>query len=108
VVHLRVLAGTLETDRLRYRATAQIRAWLSAAGFSQCRTEEAQHIPMRVAAREGLARGRLAKTATSQLSVLTDVEYDAGIARVEQAIADAEQRGASLYLSADLRLYATF
>jgi ubiquinone/menaquinone biosynthesis C-methylase UbiE len=104
----RYFAGTLETDLLRYAPTAQIRAWLSDAGFSDCRTEVAQHIPLRVEAREALASGRLAKTATSQLSVLTDTEYDAGIAHIAQAIDTAEQRGERLYLSGDLRLYATF
>jgi len=55
-----------------------------------------------------LERGRLDKSATSQLSVLTDEEYRQGIDRVREAVESAEVRGESLCLSADLRLYGTF
>ena len=65
-------------------------------------------MPVRFAARAALEEGRLDKSATSQLSVLTDEEYPQGIDRVREAVEAAEVRGESLCLSADLRLYATF
>ena len=100
--------NVLEIDRRRYPASSQIREWMRAAGFVDCVTREIQHMPVSFAARAALEHGRLEKSATSQLSVLTDEEYRQGIDRVRGAIESAEVRGESLCLSADLRLYATF
>ena len=100
--------NALEIDRRRYAASSQIREWMQAAGFADCVTREVQHLPVRLGARAALEQGRLDKSVTSQLSVLTDEEYRQGVARVHQAVASAEARGESLHLSADLRLYATF
>jgi len=100
--------NVLEIDRRRYPASSQIREWMRAAGFADSVTREVQHLPVRFAARAALEEGRLDKSATSQLSVLTDEEYPQGIDRVREAVEAAEVRGESLCLSADLRLYATF
>jgi len=78
------------------------------AGFVDCVTHEVQHIPVRLEARTAFEQGRLDKRATSQLAVLTDEQYRQGIDRIRRAIDAAEARGDALYLSADLRLYATF
>jgi ubiquinone/menaquinone biosynthesis C-methylase UbiE len=100
--------NVLEIDRRRYSLSNQIREWARTAGFADCVTREIQHLPVRFVARAALEQGRLDKSATSQLSVLTDDEYRQGIDRIREAIASSEARGESLYLSADLRLYATF
>ena len=100
--------NVLEIDRRRYSASSQIREWMRAIGFADCVTREIQHLPVRLAARPALEQGRLDKNVTSQLSVLTDAEYRQGIDRIREAVESAEGRGESLYLSADLRLYATF
>jgi len=100
--------NVLEIDRRRYPAAGQIREWMREAGFADCVTREIQHLPVRLAAPAALERGRLDKSATSQLAVLTDEEYRQGIDRVREAVESAEVRGESLCLSADLRLYATF
>ncbi len=100
--------NVLEIDRRRYPAAGHIREWMREAGFADCVTREIQHLPVRLAARAALERGRLDKSATSQLAVLTDEEYRQGIDRVREAVESAEVRGESLCLSADLRLYATF
>jgi hypothetical protein len=81
---------------------------MKAVGFADCVTREIQHLPVRLGARAALEQGRLDKSVTSQLSVLTDEEYRQGVDRVREAVESAEVRGESLYLSADLRLYATF
>ena len=98
----------LEIDRRRYPASSQIREWMQAAGFAGCGTREIQHLPVRFGARAALEQGRLEKSATSQLSVLTDEEYRRGVDRIREAVESAEGRGESLHLSADLHLYATF
>jgi ubiquinone/menaquinone biosynthesis C-methylase UbiE len=97
----------LEVDKGRYAASHQIRDWMHAAGFIDRTTHEVQHLPTRLSARIALEQGRLEKAATSQLSLLTDEQYDLGIDRIRTDIESAEARGDTLYLIADLRLYAT-
>jgi ubiquinone/menaquinone biosynthesis C-methylase UbiE len=99
--------NSLELDRQRYPSTRTIRELLSAAGFNDCHTSIAQHLPRKVSARDGLTRGELARTRTSQLAILTDAEYDCGLDAIRQAMAAADIRGEELFLISDLRLYAT-
>ena len=98
----------VEIDRRRYPASSQIREWMHAVGFVNCVTREVQHLPVRLSARAAIEQGRLDKCATSQLSVLTDEQYQQGIDRIRKGIESAEARDGALYLTADLRLYATF
>jgi hypothetical protein len=100
--------NVLEADRRRYPASSQIREWMRDSGFADCVTREVQHLPVRIGARAALEQGRLEKCVTSQLSLLTDAEHRQGLDRVREAVASAEDRGESLFLHADLRLYATF
>jgi ubiquinone/menaquinone biosynthesis C-methylase UbiE len=100
--------SALQTDRDRYPAASQIREWMQAVAFTECVTHEVQHLPVRLSARTALAEGRLDKTVSSQLSVLTDEQYTQGMDRIRTSIESAEAQGDSLYLAADLRLYATF
>jgi len=100
--------SALENDRRRYPPAAAIRDWMRHAGFVDCVTREVQHLPVRLVAREALDQRRLEKSATSQLLVLTDAQYERGLDRICTAIESAEARGEILYLTADLRLYATF
>ena len=89
-----------EADLVRYMATALIREKLLAAGFVDSMTEIAQHIPAAaVPFAIAVDRGLVDRHATSQLTVLSDAEYEDGLQRLR-----AEQP----ILRADLRLYATF
>jgi ubiquinone/menaquinone biosynthesis C-methylase UbiE len=97
----------LAIDRRRYRPTAEIRAVLEDAGFVRAETTVAMHRPARRTLRELEVDGRLDKSWTSQLTVLSDAEFAAGIARIRQAAADAEARGEDFVLESDLRLFAT-
>lgn len=90
--------AALEADRQRYQATGTIRAMLREAGFTNVTTELAQHIPGVVPFADAVDRGILDRRATSQLMVITDAEFDAGMKRLH-----AEQP----VLRADLRLFAT-
>jgi ubiquinone/menaquinone biosynthesis C-methylase UbiE len=94
-------------DERRYAASEQIRGWMQALQFSDVRTFEVQHLPARIPARAALEHGRLDKNVTSQLALLSDEEYERGIAGLRRALESAEAAGESLYLTADLRLYAT-
>lgn len=97
----------LEDDLRRYPACEAIRGWMSDAGFEPSSTQVAQHIDQRVEAGQALERGTLARSFTSQLSVLTDDEYQRGLDKLQAARQAAQSRGEPLMLHADLRLYAT-
>ena len=90
--------GALEADRARYVPTALIRERLEAAGFTESATEVAQHIPAIVPFAMATERGLLDRRSTSQLMVISDGEYEAGLQRL---------RSERPTLTADLRLYAT-
>jgi ubiquinone/menaquinone biosynthesis C-methylase UbiE len=94
-------------DRGRYLSVHEIRQVMISSGFTECHTLEAQHTVRCIPAREALDCGRLAKTTTSQLALLSDDEYIQGIRQIQRDIETAEARNEVLTLSADLRLYAT-
>ena len=100
--------AALETDRRRYPPARQIHEWMATAGFVDAVTREVQHLPVCMSAPAAIAQGRLAKSAASQLAVLTDEQYQRGIDRIRKDIESAEARETRLDLTADLRLYATF
>lgn len=99
--------GTLEIDKARYASGDQLRQEMASAGFHGCQTYPVEHLEQRVDARQALASGQLAKSFTSQLSVLSDAEYAAGVQRIEHAIERREAAGEVLQLTSDLWLYAT-
>jgi SAM-dependent methyltransferase len=100
-------APTRDLDLARYPKTGALRDMLAAAGFVGPRTDIAEHILRTVPAREALERGLLAQHVTSQLAILRDEQYEAGLASIRAAAADAEARGETLQLLSDLYLYAT-
>ena len=98
----------LEIDRRRYPSTQRLREWLRGAGFIDVHTLEVQHLPARLSARAALDGGRLDKHVTSQLAVLSDDQYQAGLQRIRADVREADARGETLSLTADLRLYGTY
>ena len=99
--------GTLERDLQRYPSTDRIRAALIAAGFDDVVTSVAQHIPARVLARDYLDSPAFHHHCTSQLALLTESEFEDGVAGIEEAIRAGEESGSPAILTADLRLYIT-
>ena len=90
--------STLAADRTRFRSTAEVRQRLTSAGFVDATTELTQHLPLDVSFDEGLERGFLDRRSKSQLLLLSDAEYQAGLERLKTE---------RPRLRADLRLYAT-
>lgn len=90
--------GALTADRRRYLPTPRLRDMLVAAGFSTPHTEIVQHLPAERTFEVALERGHLDRHSTSQLMVISDAEYEAGMRRLH------EERPT---LRSDLRLYAT-
>ncbi|MGQ0649036.1 MAG: class I SAM-dependent methyltransferase [Gemmatimonadaceae bacterium] len=97
--------GTRATDLRRYPSTSAIREMMASAGFGSCETTVAQHVPAAVSVREARARGSMDRNSTSQLMLLSDEEYRAGVQRIAVTVPGAGEREPTLH--ADLRLYAT-
>jgi ubiquinone/menaquinone biosynthesis C-methylase UbiE len=98
--------GTLRQDRERYVASPQLCALMAEAGLVRCESALAHAIADARDARQALGDGSLAKATTSQLTILSDAEYDAGIAAIRKAADLAEARGESLTLRANLEMHA--
>ena len=94
----------LVADRRRYRSAKDIRALMEAAGFSRCETVEIQRLPRQLTVDEAVHAGFLKRTHTSQLMVISQEEYEAGLNRI--LAVGANPPGATI-LRADLRLYGT-
>lgn len=97
--------GTMETDRARYPPSSEIRAAMSRGGFAHCATMPAQRFSQELSVREAEARGYLHRTFTSQLSLLSDRQFEEGLSRLRGAGATAESPEPRL--RSDFILYAT-
>jgi ubiquinone/menaquinone biosynthesis C-methylase UbiE len=95
---------TRQLDKTRYPAGTRIRKLMIEAGFVRCETHEVEHIQRQLPVRQAQERGFLDRTSTSQLTILSEEQYQAGIDRIAAAAAAA---GSELILEADLRLYGT-
>jgi ubiquinone/menaquinone biosynthesis C-methylase UbiE len=91
--------SALAADRRRYAPTTRIREILVDVGFSSPRSEVVQHMPAVRPFAWMLTQGLLERHSTSQLMVISDAEYEAGMRRLS-----TEQPT----LRSDLRLFGTF
>jgi len=64
-----------------------VRAWMQAAGFGRIEQRTVEIIDVVWEGEQVFDDAFLAKNATSQLAMLSDEEYDAGIGRMRAAIA---------------------
>jgi SAM-dependent methyltransferase len=98
---------TRDIDRARFARVRTLRGELAHAGFAWAESFEADRIEAVYSAAEALAagaRGPLDRAFTSQLTVLTDEEYDRGLQKLRDADAAS---GHQLQLVSDFHLYAT-
>lgn len=99
--------GALETDLRRYPSTATVELWAAKAGFADFETRVAQHMIMSIPGRQALEDGLIGRNFVSQLALLSDAVFAAGMDRIRQQVAGAESRGESFSLVNDVRFYAT-
>ena len=97
----------LELDEQRYPSTVGVAAAMESAGFEEVSTAVAQHMPAAEPARAYLESPAFHRHTASQLSLLTDAEFEAGVERIWEDIHAGERTGVPAVLSADLRLYVT-
>lgn len=95
---------TLTIDRDRFARVRVLRGELAQAGFAWAESFEADRIEAVMPASEALDAGVVDAAYTSQLTVLSEEEFNAGASRIREANAAA---GGQLDLVADFRLYAT-
>ena len=96
--------SALAVDRQRYPPVGSIRKLMEDSGLSQCETREVQHLAMRMTVSEAERRGYLDRASTSQLMVMSQAEYESGMARIRSE--NRTSKGATV-LHADLRVYGT-
>lgn len=95
---------TLAIDRERFARVRTLRGEMALAGFSWSESFEADRIEAVQPATDALASGIVDRAYTSQLTVLSDEEFDAGVARMNSA---NEAAGGDLQLVTDFYLFAT-
>jgi len=95
---------TIQIDRQRFARVRDLRGELALAGFAWTESFEADRIEATTRASEALATGVVDRAYTSQLTVLSDEEFERGVARIRAADAAA---GGELQLATDFRLFAT-
>ncbi len=96
---------TLEIDRARYPLWADVQAWMTATGYTVEPLRVAQHIHKEHRGRSVLSDHFLQRGGTSQLFLLTDAQYQAGIDRITRVIEEAEARGEEAVFRTDIQLY---
>jgi len=95
---------TRAIDRARFARVRTLRGEMALAGFAWTESMEADHIEVVRPAGEAMANGIVDPAFTSQLTVLSEDEYQRGADRLRQA---NDAAGGELQLVADFRLYAT-
>ena len=96
--------GTREADLRRFPSAGTILDWMAAEGFERAEWQTAEHIVGESSGREVLDSHFLQKNGTSQLALLTDEAYAAGLQRIESALAEAETRGETITFATDVSL----
>lgn len=91
-------------DQLRYPAWPDVLDWMAQAGLQDVRFGLAERLSGRKRGREVLSDPFLEKDANSQLLLLSDEAYAAGLRRIEAWLAEAEARDELPAFQVDLQL----
>jgi len=98
----RYFDGVYDTDLARFPSWDTITDWMRAAGFEQVESRLAERIVDPKVGRDVLEDPFLHKDATSQLALLSDVAYAAGMDGMRAAIDAAEAAGEQLLFPVDI------
>lgn len=94
--------GTYETDLARFPSWGMVLDWMIEAGFEGIEWRLVERIEAHKVGRGIFSDPFLQKDACSQLALLSDEAYAAGLRRIATAIAESEARGESITFSTDL------
>jgi SAM-dependent methyltransferase len=96
--------GTYETDLARFPSWGTLMDWLVSAGFESIAWRTVVSIRHSFTGRSVLNDPFLQKSATSQLILLDDAAYAAGLARLQGTLAGAEAAGRVIDFPADINI----
>ena len=99
----RYFEGVYEMDLERFPAMAEQEAMLRAAGFQQVSSPVVEHIESEFAGEAMLENYHLRKDASSQLILISDETYQAGLKRIRADIAAAKAKGADIIFRTDIK-----
>ena len=88
--------GTYETDLTRFPTWGTVSEWMVEEGFDGIELREVEQIEEFKHGREVLEDPFLRKNSCSQLALLSDEAYEAGLRQVEAVLAEAEERGEAI------------
>jgi ubiquinone/menaquinone biosynthesis C-methylase UbiE len=95
---------TVEIDLRRYPSAGTVVDWMDNAGFDHAEWRIPHRIVHKLMGHKIFTDPALQKNGTSQLALLTDEEYSAGIERIKGAIAQAAAKGEPLAFGIDISL----
>jgi ubiquinone/menaquinone biosynthesis C-methylase UbiE len=98
--------GTLATDRQRFPSVGTLMDWVRAAGFERAAWLTPERISNTQRGRAVLDDPFLQQHGTSQLALLSDEAYQAGLARLRQALDAAEAAGEGLEFVSEIWMSA--
>ena len=98
---------TRAIDLDRFAPVRILRGEMTLAGFAWAESFEADRIEGVRSATDAFTDGLIDRAFTSQLTVLSDEEFDRGVGRIRAAQAARAAEGSDLMLVSDFRLYAT-
>jgi SAM-dependent methyltransferase len=94
--------GTFEADLNRFPSWGLVLDWMATAGFARAEWRSVERIEDRKRGREVLDDPFLRKDSASQLALLSDEQYAAGLRRIRSAVAAAEEAGETLIFPVDI------
>jgi SAM-dependent methyltransferase len=92
---------TLPADLERFPSSGTLIDWMTAAGFERAGVQRVEHLAAKLDGRAVLDDPFLQKNGTSQLTLLSDEAYAAGLARLQGDLDQAEARGEALVFETD-------
>ncbi len=102
--HYQYFPETWDADLARFPSWGTVADWMLQAGFRELAWRPVERLVDPKVGREMLSNPWLHKNSSSQLALLSEEAYRAGLARVEAAIADAGARGEEVVFPMDVTL----
>lgn len=97
-------AGVLETDLARYLPWEHVRDWLSAAGFETLDWQIVERYEQVFNGEQVFEDPFLRKGSTSQLALLSEADYQAGLDKMSRAIRSAAEKGVRIEFQVDISM----
>lgn len=91
-----------DTDLRRYPAGSSVLRWMEQEGFIDRSSQTAEHIRNIHVGDAVLKDPFLKHNATSQLALLSEETYQAGMERIRQALADAKEKGEHIVFRSEI------